>query len=330
MTVAGKLILAGISLNACLVDAVVGQTCVNVRLNTAKSLFALSASPSHTGALVYGSKEKAEGEIVTGSLFYVRFHDGKGDLAPVPSSAASNPPPPVWSADGSVAYFETNRGIYQFSAAEARAQLLLQEMSVGIALSPDGSRLAYWRIGRGADTLVVYDLKQKKAMRTWQVADRYESDVAGWEIAFVPDGSAVYARTYDKASSTPLKRFDADSGKVELVSQNCLSVVQEGAAIYFVEAAGAKKSLRKITAKTNASELVSGSFDYDSLQGDGGMRWATAQNHRTGRIVALDAKVDTIQEIGKYDSAVVLAEGRQIVVRGNTLVVEDSSCLPGK
>ncbi len=171
--------------------------------------------------LFYGSAEDAEGELVTGNLFRLRLDGAESDVVQLKAPDASNPPAPVWQSDGSSAYFETDQGIYQLSSAGGSPELLWKGSSKGMAISPDGLLLGFWRVEKGADTLVLYDLKKKSEARAWRVPDRFESDKSGWDLAFAHDGHALYARTYDKTSSTPLKRFDITSGKVAVVSPDC-------------------------------------------------------------------------------------------------------------
>jgi len=62
-------------------------------------------------------------------------------------------------------------------------ELLWKGPSEGLAISPDGLLLAFWRVEKGADTLVLYDLKKKSEARTWRLPDRFESDKSGWDLA---------------------------------------------------------------------------------------------------------------------------------------------------
>jgi hypothetical protein len=176
--------------------------------------------------LFYGSAEEAEGKFVTGTLFRLRLSVAENEITQLKAPDASNPPSPVWKQDGSFAYFETDQGIYQLRSSGGSPEMLWRGTSEGLALSPDGLLLAFWRVEKGADTLVQYDLKKKLEARTWRVPDLFESDKSGWDIAFERNGKALFARTYDQTSSIPLKRFDVRSGNVTVASPNSYAVAQ--------------------------------------------------------------------------------------------------------
>jgi len=313
----------------CLTAAsVAGQQCRNVHVANVKSIFAISPSPVTSNVLFYGSAEEAEGEIVTGNLFKLRLDSGADDVVQLKAPDASNPPAPVWQADGSSAYFETDQGIYQVSSSGGPAEMLWKGPSDGLAISRDGLRLAFWRVERGTDTLVLYDLKKKSEARTWRVPDLFESDKAGWDVAFAHDGRALYARTYDQTSSTPLKRFDVSSGKLTVVSPNSYAVAEGTGAVYFIAVSGTERSLHKIVDGVHSS-LVAKNFGYDSLVRSGIARWLVSQDYRTKEMAVIDTQTDAIKPIGKHESAAVLSHGELLLVKGAEITVGDSSCRGG-
>jgi hypothetical protein len=303
-----------------------GQQCSNVHVANVKSIFAIAPSPVGRNVLFYASAEEAEGELVSGNLFRLRLNGADSSVAKLEAPNASNPSSPVWNLDGSAAYFETDQGIYQLSLAGGLPKLLLKGASAGIAISPDGLLLAFWRVGQGADSLIVYDLSKHSEVRTWKVQDRFDSDKSGWDLAFAPDNYTLYARTYDETSSTPLKRFDLASGKVEIVSPDCYAVAEGKGAVYFIAVSDAAKSLRKIVDATGRSSLVAKDFGYDSLSTGGSPRWVVSRDYRTSETVILDTETDAIKSIGKHESATVLSDGRLLVVSGPDITVGDTSC----
>jgi hypothetical protein len=305
--------------------SVAGQQCGNVHVANVKSIFAIAPSPVTSNVLFYGSAEEAEGEIVTGKLFKLRLDSGEGDVVQLKAPDASNPPAPVWQPDGSSAYFETDQGIYQVSSAGGPPEMLRKGPSDGLAISPDGGLLAFWRVGKGADTLVLYDLKKNSEARTWRVLDRFESDKSGWDLAFAHDGHALYACTYDQTSSTPLKRFDVSSGNVTVASPNSYAVAEGEEAVYFIAVSGIARSLHKIAAGARSS-LVAKEFGYDSLTRSGNSRWLVSQDYRTKEMAVLDTQTDAIKPIGKHESAAVLSDGKLLLVKGAEITVGDSSC----
>jgi len=310
----------------CLMTAsVAGQQCRNVHVAHLKSIFAIAPSPVPSNVLFYGSAEEAEGEIVTGNIFKLRLDSGEGDVVQLKAPGASNPPVPVWQPDGSSAYFETDKGIYQVSSAGGPPEMLWKGPSDGLAISPDGLWLAFWRVEKGTDTLVLYDLKKKSEARTWRVPDLFESDKGGWDMAFAHDGRALYARTYDQTSSTPLKRLDIGSGNLTVVSPNSYAVAEGTGAVYFIAVSGTDRSLHKVVDGAHSS-LVAKSFGYDSLVGSGKSRWLVSQDYRTKEMAVLDTQTDAIKPIGKHESATVLSDGKLLLVKGAEITVGDPSC----
>ena len=325
MTITRTVCLTVISV--CLMAAtVVGQQCRNVHVANVKSIFAMAPSPVGREVLFYGSAEEAEGELVTGKVFSLRLDGTESNVAQLKAPDASNPPAPVWQPDGSSAYFETDQGIYRLSSPGEAPDLLWKGPAEGLAISPNGLLLAFWRVEKTADTLVLFDLKKKSEARIWSVPDCFESDKSGWDLAFTHDGRALYARTYDETSSTPLKRFDIDSGKVEVVSPDCYAVAKGKEEAYFVAVSGTARSLHKIDAATGHSNLVARNFGYDSLSTGGNPRWLVSQDYRSKEIVIVDTETDAIESVGKHESATVLSDGKLLVVSGSEITVGDPSC----
>ncbi|MGO8794152.1 MAG: hypothetical protein ACLQLC_04965 [Candidatus Sulfotelmatobacter sp.] len=248
------------------------------------------------------------------------------DALRVKGSNATNPSTPVWQPDGASAYFATDQGIYRLNSADGRAQLLWKGPAAGLAISDDGFWLAFWHAETGADTLVLYDMKKNSETRTWRVVDRFEGDKTGWDLAFSHDGHIIYARTYGETSSTPLSRFDAISGNMQVVSPDCYALAKGNDALYFVEVSGSAISLRKISTPDASPTLVTGSFAYDSLWTGGSSRWIVAQDSRTTSVAVIDAETDSIKPIGKHDSAAVLSNGRLLTTHGSEIVIGDLSC----
>lgn len=325
MTTTRSVGLAVFCLSLIVVAGTVGQQCKNVHVANVKSIFAIAPSPVGSNVLFYGSAEEAEGELVTGNVFRLRLDGTESNVEQLKTPDASNPPAPVWQPDGSSAYFETDQGIYQLSSAGGAPELLWKGPSEGLAISPDGLLLAFWRVEKGVDTLVLYDLKKKSEARTWRVPDRFESDKSGWDVAFAHDAHALYARTYDQASSTPLKRFDVSSGNVTVVSPNSYAVAEGGEAVYFIAVSGAARSLHKIATGLHSS-LVAKEFGYDSLTRSGNSRWLVSQDYRTKQMAVFDTQTDAIKPIGKHESAAVLSDGKILFVKGAEITVGDSSC----
>lgn len=302
------------------------EPCLHIRVAKVKSILAISSSPVGRHLLFYGPTEEAEGELIGGNVFRLRLSKSGSDVSQFAVPSASNPAAPVWKRDGSSAYFETDRGIYQLKSADGLPYMLLKEPSVGLALSSDDHLVAFWRIEKGADTLVVYDLQKGKVTRTWRVPDHFESDKSGWDLAFAPNSRILYARTYDKTSRTPLKSFDIASGKVETVSSNSYAVAAGSKAVYFIAVSDTGRSLRKIIPATNQSRIVATEFGYDTLSSAGKLGWLAAQDYRTRETVIVDTATDAIKSIGKRESVAVLPDGRLLSAIGSQITVGDTSC----
>jgi hypothetical protein len=83
--------------------------------------------------------------------------------------------------------------------------------------------------------------------------------------------------------------------------------------------------LRKIA--SGKLSLTAKRFDYDSLSGEGNLRWIVTQN-RTKKIVVLDTQTDSFKAIGKHDSAVVLPDGKLLTVDGATMTIRADTHTP--
>lgn len=328
MTTTRSASLTVLCLCSMVVAGVAGQQCRDVQVGNVKSIFAIAPSPVGSDVLFYGSAEEAEGEVVRGNLFRLRLGGAESEVVQLKAPDATNPPAPVWQSDARSAFFETDQGIYQLSSAGGPPELLWNGPSEGLAISPDGLLLAFWRVEKGADTLVLYNLKKKSETRTWQIPDRFDSDKSGWDLAFAHDGHTLYARTYDQTSSTPLKRFDISTGKVTVASPDCYAVAEGEGAVYFIAVSGTVRSLNKIAATTNHPSLAAKDFGYDSLSRGGNPRWLVSQDYHTKEMVVLDTETDAIKSIGKHDSAAVLSDGKLLVVSGAKITVGDPSCKP--
>jgi hypothetical protein len=198
--------------------------------------------------------------------------------------------------------------------------------SEGLAISADGLLLAFWRVGKGSDTLVVYDAKNKVEARTWRIADRFEGDKSGWDLAFGHDGHTLYARTYDQTGATPLKGFNINTGAVAMLHPNSYAAAEADNAVFFIGVSGTARSLLKIGGTRSLSTLVAKNFDYDSLSRGGSLRWLVAQNHRTKAVVIIDGKTDAMREIGKHESVATLSDGTLLLIKGNEVTIDGPLC----
>lgn len=307
--------------------SIVGQQCRTFQAAQLKSIFAMSASPTGRHVLFYASDETAEGELVTGNIFDLKLDGTTSGATQLHAPSATNPPSAVWKRDGSTAYFDTDKGIYQVSLAEGVPKLIWSGHSAGLAIAPNGHLLAFWRVSAGIDTLTLYDLDRQSEVHRWHVSDAFESDKSGWDLAFAPDSRSLYARTYDENNRTPLKRFDLITGKVHIESLDCYAVAEGKGANYYIANSNGARSLHKLGAD-NHDVVVAKVFDYDSLEYGGNLRWIVSQDFRSNETALLDTTTDTIERIGEQEAVAVLPDGQLLLAKGSVLSIGSAACGP--
>jgi hypothetical protein len=328
MAISTNIVLGIFCLSLVAVDGPARQPCRSVRVAGVKSIFAMAPSPVGSTVLFYGSTERAEGEYVRGALFRLQLDATDGGVLRLNAPLATNPTAAVWRPDGSAAYFEADQGVYRLNAGTETPELLWKGTAAGLAISPNGALLAFWRLESGAFTLVVFDVKRRSEVRTWRLETRFGSDTGPFDLAFSPDGSGLYARTYDQRGSTPLKRFDIASGAETVVSPDCHALAAGKAAVYFVAATGGAGNLYKIGAGGRSSVIAAGFSSHHLVRG-GNPRWLLSQDYRTKDIAGFDTQTDTIDRLGKHEEVGVLADGRFLLVNGAEITVGGLPCLSG-
>jgi hypothetical protein len=310
-------------------DGSARQACRSVRVPGVKRIFALAPSPVGTSVLFYGSTERAEGEYVRGALFRLRLDTKAGAALKVTVPLATNPAAAVWQPDGKAAYFEADQGVYRLESGGQTPELLCKGTVAGLAISSDGALLAFWRLGRDAYDLVVLDVNRKREAHTWHLETRFGADVGSFDLAFAPDGTGLYARTFDERGATPLKRFDLTTGSATVVTPDCYSVVAATTAVYFIAATGGTTSLQKIVTGSRSNVIVP-RFHSDQLVRGGNPRWLLSQDYRTRAIVVLDTQTDTIEPLGTHEAAGMLQDGRLLFVEGDEITIGGASCKSGE
>ena len=196
-------------------------------------------------------------------------------------------------------------------------------MPAGLAISPDGRRLAFWGWNdRNAD-LIVWDLHKNSLVRSWQTPIQYGSEKFAWDLAFAPNGNSLYARTYDEESVRPLKRFEIGSGEITVASPDSDGLAAGKDAVYFIAVSDERSSLRKIPGGQGEVALVAEDFRYNTLSAGGNARWIAAQNYKSGEMIVLDTQTDTVKPVGKHSSVAVLSDGSLVLVDGAKITVAD-------
>ena len=303
------------------------QTCSTTRIADVKSILSASASPTGQNILFYGSKEEADGEVSLGYIFdFVLSGSGRGVFR-LKVPAATNPAHPVWKDDGTAAYFDTDKGVYRFDPRNHHAALVWSGVVAGLAIAPMGGLLAFWRVGRGSETLIVFDPARRSEVQTWDVRDRFESDHSGWDLAFSPDGRSLYARTYDESHRTPLKRFDLKTRKIEIEDEDCAALAAGNGSVYYISNLESSKILYKIAGSDDRGSPVLKSLGYDTLFAGGNSRWIVMENLRSLRIGFLDTETDTIKAMEQQNIMTVLPDGRLMVGNGARISIGPASCV---
>ena len=298
------------------------------------SIFNISPSPSGREVLFYHDTEAGGGYRI-GDLYRLKLGSAQNEAVRVNvPQAAFNPPYPVWQADGSAAYFKGSKGIYRLNTSGGEPELPIPGWTEGLAISPDGLQLAFWRtsgkVGEGKDVLVLWDIEKKTEARTWEVpSGAYGSERERWDIMFTADGHALYARTYDREAGTPLQRFDIDNGGIVQVDEYVESIANSKKAIYYIMPAGSqeqyKVELHKIGAD-GTQAVVSKDFRFTHILQSANPRWIVAVTyHSEGdgkgfcEYAILDTETDTVKPAGTHDDVNVLSDGRLLLLDGTEL-----------
>jgi hypothetical protein len=235
---------------------------------------------------------------------------------------------PVWSPDGRSAYIMTTEGLYQCDVQSAVAKPLIKGQLAGLAISSDGTRLAFWNLNpsqKGHYELVVFDLKTGRVVRTWNLRTQYGADQYGFEISFGQDANMIYARTYDTVGKTPLKQFRVTTGKVLVIAEDCASLAGTQDSVLFVASKGETLSLLKTDDTTKTQVLRR--FVFDSLWSTGTRRWVVTKATRSGKLGIFDSQSNRLVELGDSCFLVtVLATGEFLFAKEGRLLKDAADC----
>lgn len=290
----------------------------------ARYLFGISVAPSGQTLLVYRSSEVPEGEAISGTAVLVKLR-GSPEVLPlgVPS-VTEDLTSAVWGKQGRKAYILTSSGIYSVNGETGMSKLIVRGALAGLAISPDGTRLAFWNLGsKGTQyTLSVFDISSSRTVKTWRVATRFNSDQYGHEIVFSHDGSSVFARTYDEEDRTPLEQFHIIGGRVHTVWPDCVGLARGSKQIYFIGEDHGVGTLFKIGPSSPSPQTLVSPFGFDSLTSSGTQRWVIATNDRSRRLAVLDSETDKLSPVrSACENAAVLPGGQVVCSRGGDLIM---------
>lgn len=301
-----------------------------LRVSKARFLFSISVAPSGHALLFYRSAEVPEGEVTSGTAVLVKLKPSPKVLPLEAPSALEDLTLPVWG-NGHMAYFLTSTGIYSVDTQTSISKPIVRGALAGLAISPDGTRLAFWKLGAAemSYTLSVLDISSDRIAQSWKVPIQFDSDQYGHEIVFSNDGSSILARTYDEEERTPLERFDIGSGRISTVWPNCSGLARASRAIYFIGDNHGVSILFKLVPSSPLPQKIEAPFPFDSLLSSGTHRWVIAVNNRSRTLAVLDSETNELSPLRSgCENAAVLADGQVVCSRGGDLVL--ASALPSR
>jgi len=297
---------------------------VLLRVPKARYLFGISPAPTGHTLLLYRSSEIPEGEVTSGTAVLVKLQGSPGALPLEVPPATEDLTPAVWRKEGQRAFVLTSAGIYSVNTATGVSKLIVRGVLAGLAISSDGTRLAFWNLGSPGTqyTLSVFDVGAGRDVQTWKVPMQFDGDQYGHEIVFSGDGSAVFARTYDQEGRTPLERFDISGGQVHTIWPNCTGLARSSEGIYFIGDIHDESTLFKLAPSSLSPQKVVVPFRFDSLIGSGTHRWIIAINGRSRALAVLDSETDHLSPLPSWcETAGVLGSGQVVCSRGGDLVL---------
>jgi hypothetical protein len=297
---------------------------------------AIIAAPGDQLILVLtGNGENGEDDSYSLKISLVDLHTKVPKVTEIASgSNAVDFSIPVWSPDSKHVYYEfddeRSHGIYDFDLTTGKSTRLIGRPTVGLAISPDNTLLAFWDYSLG-DVLTVYSISNKEVFRRWEHQAHTASEFFLKEMAFAPDGKSLLVAT-SGARRWPLKEFNLETSEVRTVAEDTrFGPVLTANGVYFVEAdahrEGAAPQNRLMTLdRTGAQpELVTPNFPYASLQSAGDPRWIAASGPQ-GTLL-YDTQTRSGRTAG-HDClhAAMLSDGRAIYGISGALVEDAKVC----
>jgi len=299
----------------------------------AKYLFGLSASPAGRVVALYVAKE-GDGEYILGRPTLVWLGERgviKTQILPVPESLISSASP-IWSADAKSVYFHADDGIYKvlLDSSIPRIRKIVSGITEGLVLSPDEKLLAYldWDRGKGRahnmTSLRAVDLNTGKRAREWTLPVRYEGDKGWFNVVFGPQNS-LYAKTYDEEATSPLKRFDLSTGKIETLCSDFIDMVMTSKGLYFTPTKGKVRLLRISPDGGQETLTAPGRYNSLTLSADGHSMVGVVYETKT--IYLIDVQTGSARMLAKgCEDAAVLADGTVVYSSGGKLLLNPDGC----
>jgi hypothetical protein len=305
----------------------------------------MAASPTKNELLVETQSENdrwGEPEAYGGVLYLVRLDGAKPEAQEIVSgNNVVSRSVPVWNPNGSVAYYTYDNGtcapmgtgicgIFSLDPQTGKVEQVLADSSVGLAISRDGSLLAFWDYTT-RDKLTVFNLKTKTIVKAWAGEVHSADDLVVSDMVFAPDEKSVFALTY-APREFPLKQFDLETGAVRTVSLYAHSLIADAESVFFLQfdplTANPRQArpLMKISTSNSEPEKMLEDFHYYPHSTSGNGRWIVAYNPGKA-IVIYDTRDQSTRLAGKdCHSAAVMLDGRVIYgVRGE-LTFDYAAC----
>lgn len=310
------------------------------------SLWIYFAVPAPLGdrlVVVAATRKESSGSVdpYSGAIYLLQLSDGSARPIAEGTNLVSIAAP-VWSRDGGHVYFaldtgcEMDRpgasacGLFDFDVARGTRTQLTADSTLGLALSPDGSQLAFWDFTRN-DQLVVLNLQSKQVVRSWGGQVHAIDDAQLSDLAFAPDGRSLLALTYGEKQANTLQAFDLASGAVRTVAALVQSLVAAANAVYYLQFEPVPftnpeypHALYRISSGAPEPVRVLDDFPYLALTPGGSGRWLTA---RMPSPAVYDTETGATQTAGKScQLAASLADGAVLYTYGGELIRDAHVC----
>lgn len=323
----GKTLIAGL-INIMLVAAGPGPIEKPPVLRGAKETFAVSPSHWEDRLLLYSLKQEVEGETasyVPGPLVSLskigqawRVREIKPVAADIDSGSI------VWAKGN--AYVTSSRGIYRLRP-NGVAEKIYSGQPRGLAVSRDGTTLAFWLSPQKLDVLTVLRISDRRVLKRWPLPFKVQTESSGWQLAFAPDGGSILARTYDEETGPDLKVFDLRTGSMTTLLRDCVSIVQSGDGIFVLGEQDETRDLYrfsggKLELLTHINNRV------DSLTPTALSSVVVAGFAFKKYLWVYDAEKHSAQEVNGCTDATVLKSGQHLFFLDGKVFLDPAACPP--